>query len=216
MNALYFLLLIAFSIGIIIPLFFIQKGSVGNTIQFFYYSLVIGNIFLIIFLDYLNKTFPRILFPLTLIIIILGLPTSLQFLKGTFIRDYIIIPKEEVEALSFVKGNTPDQSIILLPITSENNFSMYVSAFSYRNTYLSHKLMVENTLKDYQGRENNINKFFLESSKEARQKFQKNFISQNKTNLLYLKRNQWPLATNILIPIKLIFANSQVRIFLFN
>lgn len=205
-------LIVIFLGGIILPLIFIQNGSVANTIQFFYYSLIVGNILTIFILEQLipsKKLF--LLFALTLII--LSLPTTIRTYLNKSSK--VILDKEESLSLLALKKLTYKNEIIFLPATSKNLSSMYVSAVADRNTFYSHRLMAENTLKDYQNREAEINTFFSFKNPQQGVTFQKNFLSKNELRTLYLLNEDKNKLINIYLPYKIAFQNKKAMILQF-
>ncbi len=211
-SRLSFFLLTTFITGMTIPLFFIQKGSVGNTIQFFYYSLIIGNILTVFVLkDFFSRNKYLTVIG-SLIIILLSLPTTVGAAAS---RAYFVLDKSTTESLLTLKKITKPDDIILLPPTGENLFSMYVSVVSERNTYYSYKLMAENTLKNNVQREKELSEFFNPGKKKDGLIFQKEFISKYHLNTLYLKKEEEGFRENIYIPYSVFFKNDSALILKF-
>jgi hypothetical protein len=208
-----FFLLLSISIGIIIPLFFIQKEGIGNTIQFFYYSLIIGNILTAIVIQKLLINKKRLLILVSILIIILAIPTSVKvFYENQIHGNNLIILKEEKEALNFLKENTKSDSIILLPMNVNNQYNLYVSALSERNTYLSDRFMVKSTSKDFETREKDLDSFFNTLNKEEGYRIQEKFTNKYKIDYIYLTGEDKILLNNIFIPNNLIFNNNYSSI----
>lgn len=199
--------------GIIYPLFFIQRESVGNTIQFFYYSLIIGNIFTVTVVWLLFNKSKRLLIFSSLIVFLLAVPTSVKVIYDALSSPYnFVVTKDEVNALKYIKDHSSSKSIILLPLNDANNLRMYVSAISERNTFLSDRLMVQNTLKDFTIRQNEVNSFFHPIDNLEGLKFQEEFLNKTGVNYIYLTDKDQVLRKNILIPNEEVFKNNFVSI----
>ena len=97
--------------GILIPMFFLQKGTPWNTIQFFYYSLfflaIIAGISIgeLIKSKRFNTTMIRII---VVIIILFTVPTTTGTLKDVYLpsRPPAMLSNAELEALNFLKKTT--------------------------------------------------------------------------------------------------------------
>lgn len=148
---------IIFSFGL--SLLFIQKGVWWNTIQFSYYGLFLANFFIADFISRFLKNKNK-LFTLMLVslIIIITLPENYDIIKN-FIpnANTTYIPKEEVEALNFLKKEP--EGIVFTPIFNKpqspsgpkilslTRDTAYVAALSGKQTYLNniHVLSITGT-----------------------------------------------------------------------
>lgn len=203
---------IGFITGMVIPLFFIQEGSVGNTTQFFYYSLILGNILTVLVLKNFFEKNRIAIIALSLLIIVFSAPTVIRAFNS---KNKTIMDKNLVSSLFALKKVTKPGDIILLPLTSPNIQSMYVSVVSERNTFYSHKLMAENTLKNYKLREKELQEFFYPENKKIGKVFQKEFIMKYNLSTLYLLREELDYQKKIYIPYKIIFKNNSAEIIKF-
>lgn len=152
-NYFYLLFFLIITISFITPLLFLQKGVAGNTIQFFQYViLLLGITAGITTAKILNKlNFIPIKIILALLIILLSIPTQVSLVYGFNNRAPIAkISSQELEALNFLKTQTPIESIILtapynkyydgktsIPDIWDWFDTGYVTAFSSRRTYFS-------------------------------------------------------------------------------
>jgi hypothetical protein len=124
------------TISFLIPMFFIQKGTSWNTIQFFYYFLFFSNLFFAQFLTSFlkNKNIIKIII-LILFILIANIGTIAT------LKDYLgnpppsALPQTEVEALNFLK-NQPDGLVLTYPYDKylKNNLTTPIPLYAYETT----------------------------------------------------------------------------------
>ncbi|MCL4384704.1 MAG: hypothetical protein M1326_00110 [Cyanobacteria bacterium] len=143
--------------SIILTATFIQKGEWWNTIQFFYFAIFLTTIYLSRFVYDLIKNKKYTFKIIAFIIIILSIPTSIDLIKFfKFIPGETYLPKEEIEALNFLK-NQPD-GVVYAPLydqkwksfTKQNPLyayddTAYIAAFSGKQEYLADDQMLRNT-----------------------------------------------------------------------
>lgn len=191
------------------PMFFIQKGSIANTIQFLYYFLAILNFYAALFVfDFLSKkSKPAKIFFLALIVA-LAIPTSLKHFWENLKFSGDFVSPVEMEAINALK-TIPQDSIILLSISPRNTTAMHVCALSERRTYYSDRLMSENTLKDFKKREDLINKFFTTFD----QNWAKSFLFENGIDYVYLYSGEKPSIKPEDLDLREFFRNEQVAIY---
>lgn len=164
----YFLIL-----SIILPLIFIQKGTAWNIVQFFYYGLLILNIFAGAGLLNIFRKLPKLIgFGFVILAVLLTIPTSL----GTF-QHYLPerppakVSMKELEALNFLKAQ-PDGEVLTLPYEEKirDRFNAprplavytstaYVSAFSGKPVFFEDIVNLEILGIDYKGRLNTVRDF---------------------------------------------------------
>lgn len=113
-----------------LTLLLVQKGDWWNVIQFFGYTLLLMNYFAGSFLYSLIKSKKTLLVALSLIIVLLTLPTNVEQLGFAFERRPSI-SQAELSALSFIKNDKSEGIILTLPIQE----TAYVSAFSYHKEF---------------------------------------------------------------------------------
>ncbi|MBU1066307.1 hypothetical protein KKE60_00700, partial [Patescibacteria group bacterium] len=161
--------------GIIFPMFFLQKGTPWNTIQFFYYSLTFSGIFAgVVFGEWLERKGQRSINILGIIIIILSIPTTVATLKHYLpSRPPAKISNEELEALSFLSKQS-DGIVLTYPFDREAakqalanpprplylyESTAYVSAFSEKIVYLEDEVNLDITGYDWRGRREKVELF---------------------------------------------------------
>ncbi|NCU31447.1 MAG: hypothetical protein EOM23_00605 [Candidatus Moranbacteria bacterium] len=213
-------LLLTLLLSSLFPLFFIQKGTSWNTIQFLYYSLFIGNIFLTVFLiKSSSKLIKYLIFPLIIITSLIAAYENLQrYLSNPAPAS---VSKQEVEGLNFLKSQP--RGIVLtypydkylkkglstpVPIYAYET-TAYVSAFSKQITFLEDEMNLDITGFDWQSRRDEEEKFFVSSDEF----FARGFLVNNQIDYIYLVNNQNFTLTESQLQIEKIFDNGQVRIY---
>jgi len=219
-NILKLPLLVTIFITALIPLFFIQKGTSWNTIQFLYYSLFLSNIFLVIFFVKAKPTF--LIKTIFVIIIITTLISNFET-----INRYLSNPapatllNTEIEALNKLK-QLPSGVVLTYPYDKYQKDNMstpiplyayettsYVSAFSNHQTFLEDEMNLDITGFDWQSRLKEEKDFFI-----SQDKFQaRGFLINNHINYIYLINNQSFSLSLDDLQIDQIFNNGQVKIY---
>jgi hypothetical protein len=158
--------------GIVIPVFFVQKGTNWNTIQFFYYSLFFSSILAGTVLSKIKSKIILLLFVLA------TLPTTILTLKDVYIpsRPPAMLPESELSALTFL-SNQPPGVVLTKPFdesaskNAESNpprplnlyaSTAYVSAFSKQQTFLEDEINLDITGYDWQTRKSEILNWYEE------------------------------------------------------
>jgi hypothetical protein len=209
-----FLFIFSFSI----PLFFVQKGTAWNTIQFFYYFLFFANFYLA---QFLSKLWLKSKFLVFIILIITSL-TSYSTLKDYFGNPPpSSLPNSEIEALNFLK-NQPNGFVLTYPYNKyiKNNLSTpiphyayettaYVSAFSFKQSFLEDEMNLDITGFDWQTRRSESEKFFSTDNEY----FARGFLNNNNIRYIYLLDNQNFSLDISTLQIDQIFDNGQVKIY---
>ena len=168
---LVFILIIPISVAL--PLLFLQKGVASNTAQFLQYFLLLAGILAGISTARLIKVIkiPVLQILLSVILITTMVPTQLTLLRdfygtpGNWRPPFAKISMLELQALNYVKNNTPPDTIILTPAYDQYlslpgvipniwdwSDTGYVSAFSDRRTYLDDHEQVDIMGYDWRGR----------------------------------------------------------------
>lgn len=219
-NILKLPLLVTIFITALIPLFFIQKGTSWNTIQFLYYSLFLSNIFLVIFFVKAKPTF--LIKTIFIIVIITTLISNFET-----INRYLSNPapatllNTEIEALNKLK-QLPSGVVLTYPYDKyqKDNLSTpiplyayettsYVSAFSGHQTFLEDEMNLDITGFDWQSRLKEEKDFF-----NSQNKFQaRGFLINNNINYIYLVNNQSFSLSLDDLQIDQIFNNGQTKIY---
>lgn len=216
-NILKFPLIITIFITSLIPLFFIQKGTSWNTIQFIYYSLFLSNIFLTLFLIKL-KSNKIIIFIIILTTLIPSWETVYRYLSNPAPTS---IPKNEIEALNFLK-NQKEGFVLTYPYNKYEKNKMttpiplyayettaYVSAFSQKSTYLEDEMNLDITGFNWRQRRLEEEKFFSSTNTS----FANGFLLNNNISYVYLIKDQSFSLDIKDIQLNEIFNNGQVRIY---
>ncbi|MBU0572850.1 hypothetical protein KKE18_04190 [Patescibacteria group bacterium] len=214
--------------GIIFPMFFLQKGTPWNTIQFFYYSLTFSGIFAgVVFGEWLERKGQRSINILGIIIIILSIPTTVATLKHYLpSRPPAKISNEELEALSFLSKQS-DGIVLTYPFDREAakqalanpprplylyESTAYVSAFSEKIVYLEDEVNLDITGYDWRGRREKVELFLkIPNQEEAR-----SFLEENNISYIYWIIGQRAILGESQLGITKIFENSEVDIFAVN
>jgi len=209
-------ILIIILLGIIIPTFFVQKGTAWNTIQFFYYSLFLINYYFAVYLSS-QKTI------IALLLLLFTLPTSYSTLKDYFgYPPPSAIYNSELNALKFLKSQPPGNVLTYpynkyekdkfkntpLPIYAYETTS-YVAAFSSKPVYLEDEMNLNITGLDWQTRRITSDNFFNSTD----QNFSRGFLINNHILYIYLLTDQnLPLSPSQL-QIDLIYDQDGVLIY---
>lgn len=207
--------------SIILPLLFIQKGTSWNIVQFFYYAILVLNIFAGIALFNFSKKMPKIIAAILIIFIMLiTIPTTL----GTFPhylpnRPPAKISKSEIEALNFLK-NQPQGIVLTLPFDEKikNKFNTplpletytstaYVSGFSGQSAFLEDTINLEILGVDYKGRLNTVKDFMKIKSQS------KKILKENNITYVYIPKLFNFQVDEEIMGIKTIFENDEVKIY---
>lgn len=199
--------------GIIIPIFFLQKGTPWNTIQFFYYSLFFSSILTGIALSKINRYW-------LIVVVLLTIPTTLITLKDVYIpsRPPAMIGNDELSALNFLAKQS-DGIVLTYPFDSvasrlaENNpprplylytSTAYVAAFSKHPTFLEDEINLDITGYNWQERRKEIEEWY----KEKDQIKALDFLKKNNIKYVYLLKGQRQLN------FEKIFENKEVSIYM--
>lgn len=208
----------------LIPIFFVQKGTAWNTIQFFYYFLFFANFYFAQFLGSLTekKSFLSTLF--LIVLIIFTVPTTFSTLKDYFGNPSpSYIPNYELEALNFLKKQK-DGYVLTFPYDKSRKDSLniktpiplylyettaYVSAFSGKSTFLDDEMNLDITGYNFAKRRQEEIKFFNQKSPFE----DRGFLVNNNIKYIYLVDDS-NLNLNIKdSQINEIFNNDRVQIY---
>ncbi len=212
-NKTYFL---AISICCLIPLFFIQKGTSWNTIQFLYYALFLSNIFLTKFLVNNQKYIFWVVLSY-LIPLISFLPNYLGKTPPA------AIPSKEIEALNFLKSQ-PKGTVLTYPYDKylKKSFpktplplyayetTSYVAAYSGQQTYLEDEMNLQNSGYIWPERRQASLDFFSQQNEFA----DRGFLVNNQISYLYLPKIYMDkIDFNDNMYLKIIYENDEVVIY---
>ncbi len=212
----------AWSTALLPPLFFIQKGTPWNVIQFMYYFLFFANYYLAIFLADLSEKQSLWRWLLLLVIILATIPTTLGSLK-----DYLgypppaSLPQDEENALAFL-AKQPAGTVLTFPhdyycsrprtprplycyITSA-----YVAAFSGQLVFLEDEMNLNITGYPWRQRRRQEEEFFHpDGSRFAK----RGFLLNHKIRYIYLVDKQKLPLSEAALGLKVLFRNNRVRIY---
>jgi hypothetical protein len=212
-----------FLAGFFVPTAFVQSGTPWNTIQFFYYSLYVMNIFAAVSVFYLLRRLNRRTWqPLLLsALLLLTIPTTLDSLKHYLpSRPPAMVSRQETEALKFLSGQ-PRGVIFTYPVSPDPyapaprplylyESTAYVSAFSGHPTYLEDTVNLNITGFNWPLRRDLSYAFIKQASVSAAL----SFIEQNQIRYIYLPdvSKYRPVLSASQLGGQVIFENSQVSV----
>jgi hypothetical protein len=203
--------------GVLIPTFFLQKGTSWNTIQFFYYSLFFSGIMAGIVLGRLNKF-------VILLFIVLTIPTTVISLKDVYLpgRPPAMLSKEELSALKFLESQ-PDGIVLTYPYDSVKGkeavinpprplylyeSTAYVSAFSRKTTFLEDEVNLDITGYDWRARRQGVEEWYKEKDLEKA----RNFLKKNNVKYIYWVKSQRAFLGEGQLGLTRLFENKEVNI----
>jgi hypothetical protein len=213
-------ILIGILIGIIIPTFFIQKGTSWNTVQFFYYSLFFMNIFTA---DFLSLQIKKLKIIILLVLVLLTIPTTYSTLKDYFgWPPPASLPINEMETLSYLsKQKTGNVLTFPFDVYKKNEYektplplfvyesTSYVSAYSKMTTYVDDYMNLDISGYDWKTRLEKSKKFFTtDDSIWAR-----GFLLNNGIDYIYLTSSQKINFSDEQIYINKIYENNGTKIY---
>lgn len=183
-------LLISIVLCLLIPTFFIQKGTNWNTIQFLYYGLFLANIPFCLYLDK-HKKIALVVISFSLLPLIGSFPNWLGTIPPA------AISKNEISALNFLSKQTSGTvltypydaylkkniNITPLPIYAYET-SSYVAAFSKHITFLEDEMNLENSGYNWTQRRQDSLDFF----KQKNQFIDRGFLVNNQIDYIYLPK----------------------------
>ncbi len=209
----------------VIPLFLVQKGNSWNSIQFFYYSLVLFGLMAAWGLgEFLAKKKVWLKIVLISLVVLLTLPTTMGTLKHYLpSRAPARIGFDELEGLAFLRKQS--EGIVL---TYPHNYkareraeapkplyayetTAYVSAFSEKQTFLEDEMNLEIMGVSWRGRRSLSEQFFTTHD----ERWTGNFLQDNKIRYVYLTGNQKFEVGDAQIGLEKIFENGEVKIYEF-
>jgi hypothetical protein len=212
-------------VGIAFPLLFIQQGTPWNTIQFLYYSLMFSGIVAgIAFGELLSKNKNAIMFPSSILLIFLTIPTTLgtlnQYLPSRPPAKLSIL---ELQALTFLSKEN-DGVVLTYPFNpiaariAEANpprplylyeSSAYVSAFSKKDVFLEDEVNLNITGYDWLERRQEVEVFYNSLDEE----FSYKFLRDNNISYIYWLKGQRARLGEDQLGIEKIFENEEVEIY---
>jgi len=122
----------------VFPLLFLQTGTVWNSIQTWYYLLVLLNIFTGFFLSFLIDKNKNLIIIVVVLLILLSLPTTIKFFININKADKLVVSEQKIQLLQMLKKRTAEKSVIVFYPSEWVNSSSIVSALSERRAFLAH------------------------------------------------------------------------------
>ncbi len=182
-------MLIVFFAGMTVPLLFVQDGSIANTLQFSYYALEIMSVFTAMWiLKIFNKYGKRAGILTVIILLVLAVPTSLNTWYHYLIKNTPqIIPAGRLQSYEFLKKNTDEKSVIMVPGTPTFLISLEAGTLSNRRLYYGDRLMAENTHKNFKEREAVLQKFYKSTNDTG---WNNAVLHDNQIDYVYVDKNE--------------------------
>ncbi len=204
-------LLSAAAAGLIIPLLFVQNGSIANTVQFSYYSLIIFGLWTALFLNNLVRKYPFwIKTVLVAVFFVLAIPTSVKLWYGAvFPAQTMGVGVDFLQAFSYLQTATAKDTVVLVPASPANIASLEVGTLSQRRVYYSDRLMAENTQKNFQLREKNLQKFYHSQDTG----WNTSLLKDNNISYVYVDKSTNPDFNPRYYPLTRVFSNKTVDIY---
>lgn len=131
---------LGFLFSSVFPLLFLQLGTVWNSIQFWYYALVFGNILAVILLaELLQKKSKFIVGIVSLVLLALALPTSIKTISDKFKDPFIF----EAQKIAYLETLTSEQTILICKEDTGLYKSALVKVLTPANVYLANPAQLE-------------------------------------------------------------------------
>lgn len=204
--------------GGLIPMFFLQKGTPWNTIQFFYYSLFFSGILAGIALSRATNY-------LLLAIILLTIPTTVATLRHYLpSRPPAMLSRGELEALNFL-SQQPNGVVLTYPFDriaakeAEANpprplylyeSTAYVSAYGKKDVFLEDEVNLDIMGYDWKARRAEIEKFYQSLDQE----FVRDFLKKNNIKYIYWTAKQRAKLGDAQLGLLKIFENEKVNVWI--
>ena len=213
--------------GVLIPMFFLQKGTPWNTIQFTYYSLFFSSILAgIVAGQWLEKNKNRVVWGT--ILVLLTIPTSFSTLWYHYLpaRPPAKISTAELDALKFLKSQ-PKGVVLTYPFdrtAAEKAIAnpprplylyestAYVAAFSAQPIYLEDEVNMDITDYNWKDRRKKV----LDWLGNLNQDEVRGFLEENDIRYIYWVKPQRAILGETQIGVLRIFENSEVDIYKIN
>jgi hypothetical protein len=214
--------------GTAIPMFFLQKGTPWNTIQFFYYSLFFSGI---LAGDTIGQVLERrsvtLLYNSVTVVLcfIFTVPTTIGTLRDVYLpsRPPAMLTNAELEALNFLK-NQPDGIVLTYPYDAykakeaEANpprplylyeSTAYVSAFSGKSVYLEDEVNLDITGYPWPERRKEVEDFLTALDQSQARKF----LRDNTISYIYWVKPQRAKLGEGQLRLTKIFESAQVDVY---
>ncbi len=171
-----FYVFIGFLFSSIFPLLFLQKGTVWNSIQFWYYAIIFANVMLVIFLSEIFRNKSKLFIRATIVILlILSLPTSIKTLNIKFNSSYVL----DYKLVNLLSNLDESDSILICPEGSYLYNSSLVRTFTNARIYFANPSQLE-----ILGTENSIDDTYREIITGSKTIEFREIIENEKINIL--------------------------------
>ncbi|MBI2268181.1 MAG: hypothetical protein HYU80_01895 [Candidatus Blackburnbacteria bacterium] len=214
--------------GVIFPMLFLQRGTPWNTIQFFYYSLMLSGILAgIAFGNWVDKKSSSVRKASIVLLLVLTLPTTYATLKHYLpSRPPAKLSQGELEALNFLRKQK-DGVVLTYPFDSHASSeavsnpprplylyesTAYVAAFSGKSVFLEDEVNLNITGYDWRSRREQT-ETFLESLDQGEVR---KFLGENDIRYIYWIGKQRARLGETQLGITQIFENKEVKIYQVN
>jgi hypothetical protein len=211
--------------GIVFPMFFLQKGTPWNTIQFFYYSLTFSGILAGIFLsEWLKKQKNTKKYLVAIGVLLFSVFNAVSTLRHYLpLRPPAKISNGELEALKFL-SKQPEGIVLTYPFdrvaadAAASNpprplylyeSTAYVAAFSGKPVYLEDEVNLDITGYDWPARRKKVEEF-LEAKDQS---LARDFLKDNNISYIYWVVGQRASLAEKQLGFEKIFENDEVNIF---
>lgn len=203
------------TVGVVLPMVFLQSGTPWNTIQFFYYSLFFAGLLAGEVLKVLNIKFQ-------ILVVLLTLPTTLITLHDVYLpsRPPAMVSRSELEALNFLRHQPA--GIVLTPVVNPNpdaspprplylyESTAYVSALSGQSVYMEDEVNLNITDFAWPARRQAILNLFSQTNSQTAAAW----LENQHIKYLYLPQVAFvrPVLSETDLGMTKLFENSQVAI----
>jgi len=187
-----------------------------NVIQFAQYALILTSISTIVAVDN-SKISPSKKIIVASIILLISLPTTVKSFFDTVHKQVknSEITWQELDALNYLKSNTPTTSVILTHPDTKHHYLIIAPALASRRAYFSSDTFAALTNTAYQDRDQKMKDFF---DPQANIPDQISFLRDANINYIYLDSGYQDNLkdSETVLPITPTFSNSEVTIYQVN
>lgn len=133
-------ILSGFLFSSIFPLLYLQRGTVWNSIQFWYYALIFANILFVLFLDAVLKNKPNLLKGLVILIVfVAAVPTSIKTVQAKLHKP----SKFQAVAVQYLSSLQPTDVILICPEQTQFYDTSLVKTLTQAEVYLANPSQLE-------------------------------------------------------------------------
>ncbi|NMB56782.1 hypothetical protein GYA19_02485 [Candidatus Beckwithbacteria bacterium] len=174
------------------PLFFLQVGTVWNSIQFWYYVLIFADILVVLSLYFLFQQLKLQYLKLFILILIfaLAIPTFIQFYQGKIIKGFKLDPEVE----TFFRTIGEKQRVLVCPSSDFIYDTSFLTAFYNSSNYLTNKGQLNLIDIKSEKMENDLKNLLSENNKDKMDLF----LRENQINYIICDNHDWQKFVNSL------------------